>query len=174
MTFTKGLGLAWTVAVVAAAAVAAVAFAGTATIHDGRDSGTRKCADIDTVKAKAGHRTTTFHVLMFGNVKARPCSSHAYPSVGIAYRNGSVNCSVHGLKNTGTGEPGLYCGKTNHKEGVAKIAIDPVNDKQWDLSFHTADLPGKPTEFRFWIMTSGIFPGDETSGSAGQKLITIG
>jgi hypothetical protein len=163
---TRGLGLAVAIAAIAALAVAAVAFAGTATIHDGKDGGTPKCADIDTVNAKAGDQTAEFHVLMFGNVKARPCDGiSGYPAAGIHYAN--KDCAVHGLgPRTGTGEPGLYCG--NRKEGWAKIAIDPNDNKKWDLTFHTKDLPGKPTKFRFFIITAGIYPGDSTADSGGS------
>lgn len=167
MGFTKGLGLAAAGTAIALLVVVGVAFAGTKTIHDGKDSGVPKCSDIDTVKANAGHRTTKFAIAMFGNVKATPCKGNYLPVVAIDLnRDGNADCSVTYLQ--GGTKRGLYCGEA--KVGKATYAIDPNNDKRWILKFHTSDLPGKPTKFRF-VVYSGK---DDTKDSAGWAPIKIG
>jgi hypothetical protein len=104
---------------------------------------------------------------MFGSVKAKPCKGNYLPVVAIDLNgDGNSDCSVTYLQ--GGTDRGLYCGEA--KVGKSTYAIDANNNKRWNLKFHTQDLPGKPTKFRFVVYAGR----DDTQDSACWASIKIG
>jgi hypothetical protein len=153
------------------------ASAGTANIVDNNDAGVPACMNIHRVVGHAGTLISKFKPTMFGNVKHSPCGGGVRPTIGIDLNQDDVpDCRVLG-RTEGTQKPGIVCG--SKVAGPARYAINPNNNKQWVIKFHTKDLPGKVTKFGFEVETRGgsnYQYSDDTYDSTGghTKVIKVG
>jgi hypothetical protein len=174
----KYLRLAVLAGTVGALAFAAVAIAGTASLHDGDQNGIKDCIDINTVKASAGNDTSKFGVVMVGSAKANPCKGKAAPEVDIDLDGDKIpNCYVAVGEGEGqTGPPGIFClhGQSYHRDGGATVKIAKHNNKKWKFKFQTKDIPGHPDSFRFRIYGYVNGDYDDAPDSGGWQKLKIG
>jgi hypothetical protein len=164
------------------ASLAALAFptaanAGSAKIVDNDDAGVPACMNLHFVVGHAGTVTSTFKATMFGNVHHDPCKGGVRPTIGIDLDQDNVlDCRVLG-RTEGTQKPGIVCG--SKVVGPARYSINPNNNKQWVVKFHTKDLPGKVTKYGFEVEERGganyQYFDDTMDSTGGQpKMIEVG